>query len=175
MYHITDKKSAVKEIQKYLYVISDTAYPEIPRVPIDGDFDDETRISVEKFQQIMGIEVTGSVNSETFELLYKEYLAVIEEKNTVDSIIGDDDFPLEIGSHSEDVRALHIIINELKETYAEIAYVGTGAYYNQTTAEAVKGLREIYMLKPADYVDKEMYSRLQEDIKARRRVKEKYS
>ena len=175
MYHITDKEAAVKEIQRYLYVISDTAYPEIPRIPIDGDFDGETRVAVEKFQQIMGIEITGKVNSETFRLLYEEYLAVTAEKSTDDSIIGDDNFPLEEGSHSEDVRALHIIINELKKTYTELPFVGTGAFYNRITAEAVRMLREIYMLAPGSSGDKKLHSRLKEDIDARRRVKQKYS
>ncbi len=175
MYHITDKEAAVKEIQRYLYVISDTAYPEIPRIPVDGDFDGETRVAVEKFQQLMGIEVTGKVNNETFGLIYEEYLAVTAEKNTDDSIISGDNFPLEEGSHSEDVRALHIIINELKETYTELPFVGTGAFYNRATAEAVRMLRKIYMLTPADSVDKVLYSRLREDLDARRRVKQKYS
>ena len=175
MYSINDKKSAVKEIQKYLYKISDTTYPKIPRIPIDGDFDKETRAAVEKFQQIMGIEVTGIVNNETFALLYDEYLAVIADQNTDNSIIGDDTFPLMEGSHSEAVSALHLIINELGETYTELPSVGTGSFYNKTTSDAIKMLRKIYRLSPSEKVDKILYSRLREDLDARRRVKQKYN
>ena len=132
-------------------------------------------MAVEKFQQLMGIEVTGKVNSETFRLLYEEYIAVTAEQNTTDSIIGDDNFPLREGSQSEDVRSLHIIINELRETYTELPDVGTGAFYSRRTTEAVRMLREIYRLPPSDSVDKELYRRLREDLDARRRVKEKYS
>ena len=46
MYQQSNKNAAVKEIQTYLYLISDRMYADVPRIPIDGIYDSETEAAV---------------------------------------------------------------------------------------------------------------------------------
>ena len=174
MYQQTDKKSAIKEIQKYLYVISDKKYNEIPRIPIDGIFDDETKAAVIKFQEIMLILPSGIVDYETFGALYEVYTSIVEDFYTNDYIFGDSNFPLEENDQNEDVRALHIMISELRKTYPQITDTGSGAYFSKRTGDAIEDLRELFFLPKSRKLDKPLYRRMKAEIEARQRFKEKF-
>ena len=173
MYQQTDKKSAIKEIQKYLYVLSDRKYTEIPRIPIDGIFDKETEAAVIKFQEIKLLSKSGIVDYETFTALYDDYLGVVEDVYTADYIFGDGSFPLSENDQSEDVRALHIMINELRKTYPQINPVGTGAYFSKRTGDAIEILSELFILPKSRKLNKELYRRMIDEINARNRFEEK--
>ena len=166
MYQQTDKKSAIAEIQKYLYVLSDRKYKELPRVPIDGIYDDETRTAVRKFQEIKLFSPSGAVDFETFSALYKDYSEVVSDFYTTDYILGDGNLPLFETNQNEDVRALHLMINELRKSYPEIKEVGIGSYFSKRTGDAVEYLREIFLLPKSRKADKLFYSRILLEIKA---------
>lgn len=174
MYHQTDKKAAVREIQRYLFSISDVMYTEIPRVPIDGVFDEETAAAVRIYQSIKGLNSTGKVDYESFLAMQEDYAAITEDERTRDFIIGDTEFPIGVGSISEDVRTLHLMINELAKSFSAVLEVGTGAYYSTRTAASVEALRELFRYPPAPFVDKQLFIRMDSELKARRRAKEKY-
>ena len=55
----------VQQMQEQLNVISES-YPALPRIAADGIFGPATRASVEKFQSIFGLPVTGIVNYPTW-------------------------------------------------------------------------------------------------------------
>lgn len=175
MYQQSDKKSAITEVQKYLYVLSDKKYKEIPRVPIDGIFDEETRSAIRKFQEIKSIFATGIVDLETYTALYKDYLKAEEEFYTSDYILGDGRLPLFETNQNEDVRTLNLMINELRKSYPEIKYVGTGSYYSKATADAVEYLREIFLFPKSRKVDKAFYNRLLLELNAQNRLFSSYS
>ena len=174
MYYITDKRSAIKEIQKYLYVLSDSLYRDIARIPIDGIFDEETKNAVKKFQELMGINITGEVDFETFTFLYEEYEKVYNYRNMQSYIVEQTAFPMGIGAYTEDVRALHVLINELRKTYTELADVGTGNFYTSRTASAVSELRKIFDYTPGEFVDRAFYDRMLEEVDSIRRMDRKY-
>ena len=174
MYQQTDKKSAVKEIQKYLFVLSDKKYSNIPRIPIDGIFDKETESAVIIFQENKLISPTGIVDYETFTALYEDYISVTENFYTSDYIFGDGTFPLKENDQNEDVRALHIMINELRKSYSQISGVGTGAYFSKRTSDAIDDIRELFMMPKSGKLDKELYRRMISEIDARQRFEEKY-
>ena len=112
MYQQSDKTAAIKEIQEYLFFLSDKKYERIKRIPIDGVFDKETEDAVIAFQLATSLEPTGIVDYETFTTLYTEYVRVYEEYNEKGYIFGDGSFPLQENDQNEDVRALHVMINE---------------------------------------------------------------
>jgi len=174
MYQQTDKKSAVKEIQKYLYVISDKKYNEIPRIPIDGIFDDETKDAVIKFQEITLLAPTGTVDYVTFISLFEVYTSIMDDFYTTDYIFGDSIFPLEENDQNEDVRALHIMIGELRKTYPQITDAGSGTYFSKKTGDAIEELRELFSLTKSRKLDKTLYRRMNAEIRARQMFKEKF-
>ena len=51
MYPLSDKVSAIREVQKFLHLISDKKGSTIPRVSIDGIYGEETRGAVSEFQR----------------------------------------------------------------------------------------------------------------------------
>ena len=164
MYRINDKKSAIREIKKYLYALSRSIHPSIRRTTIDGVFDEETRGAVIDFQKIMGYNTTGIVDFETFTALYNEYLRAIESK-TPNNITSSGGFPLSVGDMNEDVRLLHIFVNELAKIYTTVEDVGTSSYYSNESAAAILALSKIFMMDESGVADKIMMKRIIYDVK----------
>ncbi len=169
MYRTNDRQAAIREIKKYLYVISTRVYPKIGRTTIDGQYDEPTRESVKAFQKIKGLPVHGEVDIDTFNELYDVYRTARDDFYARDYVVEDTDFPIGIGHTGEDVRALHILINELAAHHVDVDDTGTGSYYSARTAKAVQSLRRAYGLEESDEVDKIMFSRMLMELEAIRR------
>jgi peptidoglycan hydrolase-like protein with peptidoglycan-binding domain len=163
MYKSNDNNAAIREIKKYLYALNQSTYPSIRRTTVDGVYDDETRGAVMDFQALMALEQTGIVDYETFTLLYSEYLIALESKKP-DRITSGGEFPLSIGDMNEDVRLLHIYINELSRVYSSLGDVGTSSYYSSDTADAILTLSRIYMMEETNSTDRAMMDRITYDV-----------
>ena len=170
MYKQSDRISAIKEIQKFLYLLSDSKYKSIPRVPIDGVFDDETKAAVIAYQKEKQITPSGAVDHETFVSLYSDYSEIINDSNTNGFIFGDGKFPLKEGDRNEDVRALNIIINELSKTYRQITEIDVSSYFSANTGDAIEEITEIFLYPRSRALDKNLYRRINEELNARQRA-----
>lgn len=169
MYRINNRQEAVREIKKYLYVIATRAYPEIGRTTIDSQYDEETKESIKKFQRIMGLEENGDVDLETFNALYESYRRVRYDFYARDYIIEETNFPIGPENSGENVRALHILINELAKEHSAVENVGTGAFYSPRTARAIRELQHTYGLPETEVVDKTTLSIMLMELEAIRR------
>ena len=69
MYKFYEKSEAIREVQKFLGTISNAE----DKPTQNGNYDDKTREGVIAFQKSMGIAPTGTVDFETFKLLYAAY------------------------------------------------------------------------------------------------------
>lgn len=65
----------VRQMQEFLNVIADS-YPAIPRVNVDGIYGNQTRNSVEVFQSVFGLPVTGVVDYPTWYKISEIYVGV---------------------------------------------------------------------------------------------------
>ena len=166
-YDIADRGAAIKEIKKYLYLISENLYPQIPKTTIDEFFDEETKKAIREYQSIKEIETSGTVDYQTFDLLYADYKALENDINTVDYILSAG-FPLIEGDVSEDVRVIHLIINELSKTFENIPSLKNGNYYSSETSEAVRALRKLFDMEADSCVDKLLYLRMLREVHARK-------
>lgn len=175
MYNISDKSAAVREIKKYLLIISENLHPQIPRTTVDGFYDEETKAAVTEFQKIYGIDPVGTVDYETFTKIYEIYSDILFDIIEWGYVIEDGGFPLSLGDYSEDVRALHMLIGELGKTYSDLPKVGTGSYYSEKTENAANELRRIFMMPVASGVDKALFVRIKKELRARRRADQNYS
>ena len=160
MYALNDTRSAIAEVQRFLYLISNTNYPEVPRVAIDGIWGKETEDSIIEFQRISGNEITGVVDYPTFEALYKAYSEAESEFYKRDFLITDEGFPLTPNKMNDDVLLLHTIILEIQKTYDYLTEVNKSAYYSETTEKAVMELQEIFGMEKTGDVDAVMFERL---------------
>ena len=166
MYRINDRQEAIREIKKYLYVIATRVYPEIGRTTIDGQYDAQTREAVKRFQGIMGLKEDGAVDINTFSALYEVYRHAKNDFYARDYIVESTEFPIGIGSKGENVRALHILINELAGEHEEVEEVGVGSYYSTNTAKSVLALRRAYGMDASEQVDKMMFERMRMELDA---------
>ena len=169
MYRINDRQATVREIKKYLYVIATRVYPEIGRTTIDGQYDEQTRESVRRFQGIIGLPDDGAVDYRTFEARYGVYRREKEDFYARDHIVEATDFPVGVGSKGENVRALHILINELAREHPGAYDVGVGSFYSNNTAESVKAIQRAYGLYESGEVDKMLFKRMCTELEAIRR------
>lgn len=174
MYRQNDKSAAIKEIQEYLFFLSDKKYDTIRRIPIDGVFDNETTEAVIAFQTALSLAPTGIVDYETFTALYREYTSAYNEFSEKNYIVGDGKLPLQENDQNDDVRVLHAMINELRKTYSQINEVGTGAYFSSRTGDAIEKIRKLFLLPYSRKLDKPLYSRLKKEIHSRKLFEEKY-
>lgn len=168
MYQLYDRNSAIKEIQKYLHVISDKVDADVPRISIDGVYGKETEESVRVFQSIYGLDITGVVDLETFNLLYLLYNGAIEEINTKDYIIKDEIFPLRVGDQHNDIIVLHLYLSELEKRYPQLGRAGKSNYYSKNTETIISMLQEIFRYPVTGTVSKSLFARIQEEVNAER-------
>ena len=169
MYSMYDRQAAIREIKKYLFTVSRYVYTEIPKTTIDGFYDSETANAIGAFQAISELPITGSVDLRTFDALYALYNAAVTDFNTNDYIIEDRGFPVSPGDMNEDVRTVHLLINELADRFTELENVGTGNYYTNRTANAVRLLRHVFGFTDGETIDKGLYLRMIAELDAHRK------
>lgn len=174
MHELLDKQAAIREIQKFIYVISNVVNTDIPRVAVDGIYGEETVEAVKIFQVIYGIPGTGYVDLETFNMLYFLYSKAVTDKNNADYIITASGFPIKIGSFGNDVIAIHLYITELEKKYPDIGSVGKGSYFNEDSKNAVINLQKIFNLTPTGEVNSALYQRILTEVEAIRLLEEIY-
>ena len=113
MYSIEDRQEAIRELQKYLKEAGDSAIPIVPT----GVYDENTRVSVERFQEDRGLEKTGRANRETFELIYAVYLEILR-KRLAQSIAGADVvFPLKRGNSTSELYRINNTLANIMKRY----------------------------------------------------------
>ncbi|MBQ1210631.1 MAG: peptidoglycan-binding protein, partial [Clostridia bacterium] len=130
--------AGVREVQYYLAVLN-LFYNQIPYVEITGEFDTATEASVEAFQQLSGLPVTGVVDVVTYNNITRAYYGIID---TVPELQGGYPlFPgevLRIGSRGDDVLQVQEYLNAIGETFPEIPTVpANGVFGNQTQAAVI--------------------------------------
>jgi len=175
MYFLSDTPSAVREVQKFLYVISDKVNTAVPRIAIDGIYGAETESAVRVFQEIYRHNVSGKVDRETFESLYSLYSAAVIDIELSDYLLTDQGFPITLGTQNNDVAVIHLLINELGKTYTDIGYVNVrSTYFSDESQAAVIELQKIFNQPTTGVVDKHLFLRMRDELSALQRLKVVY-
>ena len=164
MYRLSDERSAIREIQRFLYVISDRVNQDIPRISIDGIYGSETREAVEIFQASYGIPISGTVDLNTFDTLYRLYSEETLKERLNDYVITDDGFPIKVGTQSNDVVAIHLLISELSKNYLGVDSVGNGSYFSENSKKATTALQNIFRMPMTGEVDAYLFERMKTEI-----------
>ena len=158
MNKIHNERDAIWRIQYYLHFIRDRSHPELPPLTPDGIYGDETRLAVEEFQRLYGLDVSGVVDYETNEMIYAIYLENAEEGVlTADFMQG---LPASFGSSGITVAVLNSMLFELRKIYPDLPRVKMSNYFGYDTKSAVLALEEIFGFKESGTVDIKMYRRL---------------
>lgn len=153
MYKVYDKQEAVRQVQLYLAAVEDGRLYVAPT----GVFDENTRLSVISFQNLRGLEPTGIVDRETFDLLYLEYVDA-GERNLLYATHGSFiSFPLLPGQRSDSMMQINRMLAALLNYYGLSHNLRDSNFYSDETASAVKMMRRIYLLPDLNLIDEDFY------------------
>ena len=150
------EKDAILNLQTYLRAQS-VLYPSSPQVPIDGIFDNATRIALIDFQLRNGLSPTGVADRTTWELLYSQYLDILNTTSLPNPIIPFPSYPngyeIKKGEKSFLVATLQYMLNEIGMIYNTFENVEINGVYDEATESTVRQFQESGLLSPTGKVD----------------------
>ena len=170
MYLINDKKSAIRDIQRFLFVIGQRH--DIPHVSVDGFYDKETEDAVKEFQRLFALEMTGVAERETFDAIYAEYLKVIKSEESEILDFSKNEFPLKLGDSGNAVSVLNALIRELTKTYKDLP-LPYGDFYSADTNSAVTLLQGYFRLEKNGEVSSELFNLLKREMTLNQKVQKR--
>lgn len=135
----------VRELQYLLNLVSEFVNT-VPSVTIDGIFGENTAAAVRAYQSVAELPVTGVVEVDTWESLYRAYqgiLAILPEDygGVIEPYPG---YPLTRGQRGEDVRLLQNYLNFISDIYTEIPKIAVDGDFGPSTEAAVKAYQQIF-------------------------------
>ncbi|MBQ7499622.1 MAG: peptidoglycan-binding protein [Clostridia bacterium] len=161
-YDINDKRSAVREVQRYLRGIARTD-GDMTKVYPDGIYDENTAKAVSEFQRKHGLEATGAVDKKTFDALYKGYLEAEAESEPPEKIdvfgCRLADGRMSLGEEFDSVYILQVMLCLLAEPYGFEPAAINGCY-DEMTENAVMSFQKIHGLPQTGSVDKATWNEL---------------
>lgn len=160
--HPTERE-ARRNVQRYLRQLS-YFEPAIPPPPIDGVEGEDTTAAIKAFQKLEGLKETGTVDADTFDLLFAAYLASIEEHTLPDSIspfpATPEGYTLTPGNGTPIVRLVQFMLREISAIYDMSANVIESGVYDAATSEAVGDLQYRNLLPVTGNMDKSTWNAL---------------
>ena len=137
----SEQQRAVSDLQSFLRRLSHT-YVTIPFLVSDGIFGVRTQQAVEEFQRLMGMPVTGVVNTQTWNAIVSEMNANQIRKAKAPSASF---FPrlgaFSAGERGDAVYAAQIMLKNLSELSQNLSDVDITGVMDETTVPALKTLQ----------------------------------
>ena len=153
---IFTEKDAITNLQTYLRAQTFVDKNAIP-VPIDGIFDSQTKTALIEFQRKNGLPPTGIADRETWDLLYNQYLQILEEVSLPSPIIPFPSFPrdytIKRGEKSFLVATLQYMLNEIGTVYNTLEPIEISGEYNEETENTIRNFQEKNELPTTGEVD----------------------
>ena len=164
MYHINDKSSAIRDIQRFLLAISQ--YNDyLPHISVDGIYNDELKYAVKEFQSFNRLPITGTVDSETFKLIYEAYTLTLLTEESKKESLNSESFPLKIGDSGNDVAVLNSLLRELTQRYPDLRSP-MGDFFSLDTEYSVIMLQDIFNFEKSGIADEIFIKRLKNEVNA---------
>lgn len=125
-------------------------------VPITETFDLEDRAAIQEFQRTRGIPTTGTIDAETWDVLYSQYYAVYRilfPDFTVSGRVAAPYQTLYPGSSGIAVEQLQVMLNTLSAYYCDVMPEDVSGIYTETTESNVFILQQALGLEPTGETD----------------------
>ncbi len=154
---------AVFEVQSYLRNIG-RLDSDISRVVPDGIFGSETTEAVRSFQRKYGINDTGIVDFETWEMIKNiNAEAVFTASEPIQIVrITNEDLPLVRGMNNTLVYTLHLMLNKLAESYENFTPLPLQSLFDGNTEREVMRWQRVTSQIETGQVDKLTWNTLAE-------------
>ena len=162
---------AIYNLQRYLRQLS-RFDPDIPSVDEDSIFGEETRRSLEAFQRKYGLPITGVADSETWAMLFNEYLASVEAYTRPSPVYLFPRFPADYSVGRGDEGLLVGVIQQLLRDVTLLygrdeTLVPLDGIFGEITEQAVKDFQTVNRLPPDGRVDRVTWNRLANAVQPR--------
>lgn len=152
---------SVRELQYLIDFIAEFVTT-VPTVQVDGIFGPRTRESVERIQEVYGQPVTGVVNRDTWDLLFRIYSGIL-------GILPDSDRPIRpsypgspigIGQSGQSVRLIQRYLDFIALFYTQIPELEVDGIFGRRTQAAVEQFQREMGLDPTGVVDEATWDML---------------
>ncbi|MBQ8289782.1 MAG: peptidoglycan-binding protein [Clostridia bacterium] len=170
MYYISDKASAVREVQRMLLIISQ-ATDGISEVTVDGIYGDTTRLAVLEFQKISGLEQTAEVDLETFTLLFDKSEKILTEARVNAGVSDEEKYPLMTGDASGAVRRLNTELLSLTRYLPDMPRADVRGFFGRATEDAVKYFQNLVRAEADGKVSALLFDRIKNELSHREKFK----
>ncbi len=128
----------------------------LPPVDLEDTYNLTARAAIEEFQRTRGLEVTGNINAETWQLLYQQYVAAYRATYPACADLIGRELPFQQllpGSRGSNVEQLQVWINALAQYYCELIPQTANGVYDETTESNVLLLQSIFRLEETGIVN----------------------
>lgn len=150
MYRIEDRTTYIRLIQRYLGIKE------------NGIFDKQTKDAVKRAQRNGGLVESGVVDRQTFELILTNY----KDRRIEDSDYPLYSFPYKNGDRGEDITVLNNLLRKVLRSYTQEHVLPKGDFYNSYTDTAVNFLQLTFGMERRPYVDKKLFARILDELRA---------
>lgn len=147
-----DTGTDVLNIQYFLNVIA-AFYDNIPRIVINGVYDEATDAAVRAYQTAFGLTVDGVVGRKTWQSIYDTYRSILDTSQLIDG--GVTLFPgrtLRQGSQGEDVATIQEYLSYISQTYTQIPAPSVTGIFGQETDAAVRAFQRQFGIEESGAV-----------------------
>lgn len=152
-------ENTIKQLQERLRQIGHTS-GELPTLAVDGTYGQNTRDAVMAFQKKVGLEVTGEINYETWETIYRYYeesLEISSPPRTITPFTGCDSL-LRKGETAPVVSVLQVMLLQLSERFPNIPAPEMTGVYDEKTANSVRFVQRLNELDESGETDKKTWN-----------------
>lgn len=164
-YNQTEQENAVLDIQRLL---RDLSYQDsrLGKVRLNGQYDEETKDAVRRFQEIYALPVTGVVDHTTWQVInavYKAQREATELARAVYLLPRVTDYRLTPGLRDNTVYILQHMLEVISREISELEGVELNGIYDSATEDAVKSFQRISLLEPTGILDATTFNRLADE------------
>ena len=154
-----DRGNYVNLLQSILDFIA-VFYPTVSSVSRDGIFGESTQNALKEFQRTFGLEQTGIVSPEDWQVLYNTSLDIIRattEYSPEQKFPGND---LSIGSRGDAVRLMQTYLNAISERFTQIPTIDADGIFGPATQRAVSAFQRSFQLPQTGIIDVSTWERI---------------
>ncbi len=149
----------VRNLQHFLRLIS-YYYNTVPAVIPDGIFSEQTREAVIGFQTTFSLQVTGTVNLETWNHIILVYnkLYEIEEEPLATHIFPNKDFTINPNDSTIHLYAIQAMIYSISNIFQNIESLEITGTYDEKCVNVVKNMQKLFDLETHGIIDKKTFN-----------------
>lgn len=149
----------IRNLQHFLRLIS-YYYNTVPAVIPDGIFSEQTREAVMGFQTTFNLEVTGTVNLETWNNIILVYnkLTELEEEPWTAHIFPNKDFSINPNDNSIHLYTIQAMIHSISIKFKNVDSLDITGVHDDKSVNLVKNLQKLFDLEPDGIINKKTFN-----------------